>query len=766
MGRRKRTETEVTQPSPVVSVPPDDPQNDVPISMREMVENLNTVKKFCAEHPEIDTEILRILEDIGSQHSEALFNCARMEENILVASGEIVKLRTELAQKTNQFQCVIEDAHQLTQLYTDQIENRRGLEKRYFSADSEATKDIESTSNADYSDDDTDDVDKKKQNEAQKLISKIENLHEQQVNPPKAAHKKAAASIDDENVASGKENYHLDSEEVYRELEKERIQILGLNPDDVEKEGMEKAIEKARVTRIKGFRDMMQESLIPDNHYFNAKGEEVASPDLIDYEITMNGVTVELTRLEQVDVGITIVPAHGEKIIHYIPVYRVVGMDGLEGKPGRCSQEEFDNRKIEVQRLIEENGYDMKVEGLNVAIHNVEARAEGHDEQVKSRKTTKGDIFVKGSSEPKFISRSYVTPVLLATLLVFVFYLGVPVTRLVGCSSQVTLGNIFIPTSVLYHWISIAYYKKLIYIIPLMQKVLLMQKYIHADETSFRVLRGDNKKAYIWVYATIASCATPVILYNFAPGRSGEFAATFLNGWQGFLITDAYQGYNAIAGAIHCFCLIHARRKFYEAATCCISYQSKSLGSKIVVLFDHIFDIERSLKDLSPEERVKERKRQIEPILLMIRKYCEEILKDKHISQGGKLAKAARYFVNNYKELTKCLENGNVPLHNMVSEHAIKHIALYRKNSLFCVSQKSGAALSGIMSIIFTAKANGLDPFSYLVFLFNNMKGDSFDEAFLETLLPWGEKAQRECKPLKSFRMENVINLVGGGIAA
>ena len=148
-----------------------------------------------------------------------------------------------------------------------------------------------------------------------------------------------------------------------------------------------------------------------------------------------------------------------------------------------------------------------------------------------------------------------------------------------------------------------------------------MQKYIHADETSFRVLRGDNKKAYIWVYATIASCATPVILYNFAPGRSGEFAATFLNGWQGFLITDAYQGYNAIAGAIHCFCLIHARRKFYEAATCCFSYQSKSLGSKIVVLFDHIFDIERSLKDLSPEERVKERKRQIEPILLMIRKY-------------------------------------------------------------------------------------------------------------------------------------------------
>ena len=139
----------------------------------------------------------------------------------------------------------------MTQLYTDQIENRRGLEKRYFSADSEATKDIESTSNADYSDDDTDDVDKKKQNEAQKLISKIENLHEQQVNPPKAAHKKAAASIDDENVASGKENYHLDSEEVYRELEKERIQILGLNPDDVEKEGMEKAIEKARVTRIK-----------------------------------------------------------------------------------------------------------------------------------------------------------------------------------------------------------------------------------------------------------------------------------------------------------------------------------------------------------------------------------------------------------------------------------------------------------------------------------------------------------------------------------
>ena len=50
---------------------------------------------------------------------------------------------------------IIEDAHQLSQLYTGQIENRCVFENRYFSADSGAIikKDITPSSDVDYSDD-------------------------------------------------------------------------------------------------------------------------------------------------------------------------------------------------------------------------------------------------------------------------------------------------------------------------------------------------------------------------------------------------------------------------------------------------------------------------------------------------------------------------------------------------------------------------------------------------------------------------------------
>jgi transposase len=63
---------------------------------------------------------------------------------------------------------------------------------------------------------------------------------------------------------------------------------------------------------------------------------------------------------------------------------------------------------------------------------------------------------------------------------------------------------------------------------------------------------------------------------------------------------------------------------------------------------------------------------------------------------------------------------------------------------LFCNSQKGAKASAVVYSIIETAKANGINPFSYLQFLFETMPNTS--TAMLDSLLPWGQAVPGHCR--------------------
>ena len=65
-----------------------------------------------------------------------------------------------------------------------------------------------------------------------------------------------------------------------------------------------------------------------------------------------------------------------------------------------------------------------------------------------------------------------------------------------------------------------------------------------------------------------------------------------------------------------------------------------------------------------------------------------------------------------------------------------------RKNFLFCKTP-SGATAT-VFSLIETAKANGLDPYKYLVYIFENLSQD--EDYDLEQLMPWTEAVVDTCK--------------------
>ena len=69
----------------------------------------------------------------------------------------------------------------------------------------------------------------------------------------------------------------------------------------------------------------------------------------------------------------------------------------------------------------------------------------------------------------------------------------------------------------------------------------------------------------MWIYMSGSDGLAPIILYDYQPGRKGEYARNFLEGFAGMLQCDGYQGYNKVEDVILVCCLAHCRRKFYEA---------------------------------------------------------------------------------------------------------------------------------------------------------------------------------------------------------
>ncbi len=77
---------------------------------------------------------------------------------------------------------------------------------------------------------------------------------------------------------------------------------------------------------------------------------------------------------------------------------------------------------------------------------------------------------------------------------------------------------------------------------------------LFADETRCPVLdpgRGKTKSGYFWAIASDdrpwGSKAPPAVAYSYAPGRGGKNVHTLLEGFNGILQVDGYDGYNILA---------------------------------------------------------------------------------------------------------------------------------------------------------------------------------------------------------------------------
>jgi hypothetical protein len=100
------------------------------------------------------------------------------------------------------------------------------------------------------------------------------------------------------------------------------------------------------------------------------------------------------------------------------------------------------------------------------------------------------------------------------------------------------------------------------------------------------------------------------------------------------------------------------------------------------------------------------------------------------------LGKAIHYTLGQWSKLCIFLTHGEVPLDNNRCENAIRPFVVGRKGWLFSDTVKGAIASANLYSLVETAKANQIEPYGYLAWLFQRLPHARSADDF-EQLLPW-----------------------------
>ena len=275
--------------------------------------------------------------------------------------------------------------------------------------------------------------------------------------------------------------------------------------------------------------------------------------------------------------------------------------------------------------------------------------------------------------------------------------------------------------------------------------LILQRSVLHADETPEKQLdpgRGKTKTAYLWAYrSNDLDTGPPIIIFDYQPSRAGEHARTFLQNWQGHLLTDDYAGYKKMytcldlkaPAMIELGCWAHARRKFFDLH---VANQS-TLAAKALVYIAKLYQFESEAKAMSQQERKAHRQEHTLPALQILKTWLTQ--ERVNLAPRSATTKAVDYTLGRWEALERYAHSGNLPIDNNPVENCIRPIAIGKKNWLFVGSEHAGKRAAAIQSLIGTARLNGLDPYAWM-------------QDTLEKLPTWPNSRINELLPLKQSK--------------
>jgi transposase len=306
-----------------------------------------------------------------------------------------------------------------------------------------------------------------------------------------------------------------------------------------------------------------------------------------------------------------------------------------------------------------------------------------------------------------------------------------------------------IPDSTLVDWCGRAV-KVLAPLVERIEADVMASDLLHADDTPIRVLdkslrdRGLGKgvkKGRIWVYVRDqrpwAGASPPGAVYTFAPDWKADHVHRHLAKTRGILQADAYRGYaklydpdpDGTPRLREAACWAHLRRDFHDEW----SKTKSAIAREALDRIGALYDIEREITGQPADIRLAARLKHSAPKVTAFFAWAESQLA--LIPGKEDLAKAFRYGLSRRPAFSLFLEDGRVAIDNNPAERALRPIGIGRKNWLFAGADTGAETLARAMTVIETAKMNGLDPQAYLADILTRIHDHKINR--LDELLPW-----------------------------
>ena len=307
------------------------------------------------------------------------------------------------------------------------------------------------------------------------------------------------------------------------------------------------------------------------------------------------------------------------------------------------------------------------------------------------------------------------------------------------------------------------------------RKLILSSDYINADDTPIlfvskkeKAPKGKKKKngkgakkGHMWAYLCRINSPPDkagkskeykLVFFEFTENWNEEHPLRVLKNFKGHLQSDAYAGFkkacdqrDEITGEkldniIGLGCWSHVRRKFFEAA---------EIGVKeaeyFVLLINIIYRIEHRIDALKEQDAPEEylmylRKKRANRVM---KRFFEKV-KAATLLPKTPLGKALTYTRNQEQELRRYVNDLRFRPDNNAAENILRGPVLGKKNYMFLGSESGGKTAAILYTLIFSCKANGINPYEYLKDVLARINSHPYSK--LHELLPHNWECLRQQK--------------------
>lgn len=238
--------------------------------------------------------------------------------------------------------------------------------------------------------------------------------------------------------------------------------------------------------------------------------------------------------------------------------------------------------------------------------------------------------------------------------------------------------------------------------------------YLQIDESPVKVLdpevKGKAAQGYLWFYSRPGG----YVFLEFHQSRGRDAPRKRLRRFRGTMQTDGYDLYDALRKEQphrlkRIGCTSHARRKFYKALL-----ESCSQALWFIGQMRQLYQLERALKDCSPQERRKGRLQQAPALWLAMKRRAEVIRADARVLPKSTLGNAVRYLLNEYTALVGYLRDGRFEIDSNLVENDVRPSAVGKRRWLFIGHPDAGWRSAVIYTIIQSCRRYGINPQEYL----------------------------------------------------